>query len=159
MSMFRLFQKDVELYAPVKGTCVALDQVPDAIFAQKMLGEGVAFCFAQDTVYAPCSGEIVMIAQTLHALGIRTANKAEVMLHIGLDSVNLGGKGFTMLVHAGDKIKRGQPLVRLDRSVLEAAGINLITPMVVTSKETGVEVMTLGEVDEQSAVLRLSQRS
>ena len=111
--MFRLFQKEVQLYAPVKGTCVPLEQVPDAMFAQKLLGDGVAFVFRGDTISAPCSGEVVMTAQTRHALGIRTANKAEVMLHVGLDSVNLNGNGFSMLVHAGERVKKGQPLIAL----------------------------------------------
>lgn len=157
--MFRLFQKEVQLYAPVKGTCVPLEQVPDAMFAQKLLGDGVAFVFRGDTISAPCSGEVVMTAQTRHALGIRTANKAEVMLHVGLDSVNLNGNGFSMLVHTGERVKKGQPLIRLDRAVLEAAGIDLITPMVVTSKDYAVDVQALGDADEHTAVLNIHKRS
>lgn len=155
-TMFNFLKKNTDLYAPVVGKAVKLEEVPDSMFAEKLLGDGLAFVFDTDIVYAPCDGEIIMIAATKHALGIRTANQAEVMIHIGLETVNLNGEGFTALVKAGDKIKRGQELIRLDRAFFDEQHVNLITPMVVTTKEHRLMLQEVCEVDCNSLVIKIS---
>lgn len=133
--MFKIFKKKepLILYAPVTGTSIALENVPDPVFAEKMMGDGIAFIPESDTICAPCDGKVTMIANTLHAIGITAENGAEILIHIGLDTVNLNGKGFTSLVNVGDKIKIGTPLVKIDMVFMKEHEMVLTTPMVVTN--------------------------
>lgn len=132
--MFSFLKKEEPKFVSiVEGTLLPLDQVKDAVFAQRMMGDGIAFLPSSDTIYAPCSGSVVMIANTKHAIGLKNHDGIEVLIHIGLDTVNLQGKGFTCLVHDGDKIKQGQPLMKLDRDYFVAQGIDLTTPMIITN--------------------------
>ncbi|MBO0411439.1 PTS glucose transporter subunit IIA [Enterococcus hulanensis] len=134
--MFERFKKkkaDPQLYAPVNGQCISLEQVKDPVFQSKMMGEGTAFILEDDTIYAPCDGEISMIAVTKHAIGLTADNKADVLIHVGLDTVNLNGKGFSIYKQSGDKVKRGEALLKVDRSLMESENIDLTTPMVVTN--------------------------
>ena len=98
-----------------------------------MMGDGIAFIPESDTICAPCDGKVTMIANTLHAIGITAENGAEILIHIGLDTVNLNGKGFTSLVNVGDKIKIGTPLVKIDMVFMKEHEMVLTTPMVVTN--------------------------
>lgn len=133
--MFKIFKKKepLILYAPVTGTSIALENVPDPVFAEKMMGDGIAFIPESDTICAPCDGKVTMIANTLHAIGITAENGAEILIHIGLDTVNLNGKGFTAQVNVGDKITLGTPLVKIDMAFMKEHEMVLTTPMVVTN--------------------------
>ncbi|MCD7821026.1 MAG: glucose PTS transporter subunit IIA [Clostridiales bacterium] len=123
----------LKLVAPVDGQCVDLAQVPDDTFSAKVLGDGVAFVYDGDTVYAPAAGEITLVAETNHAVAIHTTGGLDLLLHVGLDTVNLGGKGLEMLVKMGQQVKVGTPLIRIDRAFMKKQGVNLITPMVLTN--------------------------
>lgn len=134
--MFKLFKKtdDIcKLFAPVNGKTIALENVPDKVFASKMMGDGIGFEYEGNTIYAPCDGKITLVANTLHAVGITSENGAEILIHIGLDTVSLNGKGFKKLINQGDKVKKGTPLIEIDRQFMKEQDINLITPMVVTN--------------------------
>ncbi len=134
--MFKLFKKTddtCKLFAPVNGKTIALENVPDKVFASKMMGEGMGFEYEGNTIYAPCDGKITLVANTLHAIGITSENGAEILIHIGLDTVNLNGNGFKKLINQGDKVKKGTPLIEIDRQFMKEQNINLITPMVVTN--------------------------
>lgn len=132
--MFSFLKKEEPVFVSiVEGELLPLDQVKDAVFAQKMMGDGIAFLPSGDTIYAPCSGSVMMIANTKHAIGLKNNDGIEVLIHIGLDTVNLQGKGFTCLVQNGDKIKKGQPLMKLDRKYFAKQEIDLTTPMVITN--------------------------
>lgn len=155
IDMFQFLKKNVDLYAPVVGQSVSLEEVPDKMFSKKLMGDGIAFVYDTDTIYAPCDCEVIMIADTKHALGLRTANKAEIMIHIGLDTVNLNGEGFHLLVNPKDKVKRGQALVKLDRAFFEKKGVHLITPMIITSTEFQLQINAPGEVSLESCVLSI----
>lgn len=133
-SFFKKNNKDIKLLAPVTGQVIALENVPDKVFASKIMGDGVAFKFDGDTIFSPCDGKISMIAETSHAFGLELNNKAEILIHIGLDTVNLGGKGFTVLVSEGDKVKTGTPIIKIDRQVMTENNIDLTTPMVITNE-------------------------
>ena len=126
-------KKDSDLYAPVTGKSIPLEKVKDKVFASKMMGEGVAFVFDGNEVYSPCDGVVTLVANTLHAIGIKTNNGAEILIHIGLDAVALEGKGFEKLINQGDTVKKGTPLIRLDRNFLADQNIDLTTPMIVTN--------------------------
>ncbi len=135
--MFDFFKKSMEckLYAPVKGKQIILEEVKDQVFAKKMMGEGVAFFPEGDTLYAPCNAEITMVFNTRHAIGLKTENGAEILIHIGMETVNLKGEGFDVLVKPHMKVKTHQPLVKIDRAFMIEKGIDLTTPMVITNSD------------------------
>lgn len=121
------------LVAPVNGKCVDLKSVPDKMFAEKIMGEGVAFIYKDDMIYSPCNGIIGVISNTKHAIGIVSDDILEVLIHVGVDTVKLKGKGFEVLVEKGQRVKVGTPLLKIDRKFMEDNDINLITPMVITN--------------------------
>lgn len=125
-------KNEAEFYAPVNGECVSIETVPDETFSSKLMGEGIAFKFDGDKVSAPISGDIILIAETLHAFAIRDKNGIEVLIHIGLDTVNLKGKGFKKLVQENSKVKKGDPIIEVDREVMRENNINMITMMIIT---------------------------
>jgi PTS system D-glucosamine-specific IIA component/PTS system glucose-specific IIA component len=135
-------KKEFTLVAPVTGTVIALAQVPDQVFSAKMLGEGVAIeptISADDgteqkiTVVAPCDGELTLVPDTRHAFAITGPYGVEVLVHIGLDTVNLNGEGFKQLKEQGDKVKAVEPIIEFDSNVLKAHKLSAVTPMVLTN--------------------------
>lgn len=134
--MFNLFKKKVidnRLYAPVTGECISLDDVADKVFSSRMMGDGAAFRFNGNEVCAPCDGKIIMIAQTRHAFGIQAENGAEILIHIGLDTVNLMGEGLKVLVSNNSTVKKGTPIIQIDTQLMKEKEIDLTTPMIVTN--------------------------
>lgn len=123
----------LRLHSPLRGWCARLDETPDEVFAQRLLGDGVAIDPTGDTLYAPCDGEIVSVATSRHAVALRAENGAEILLHVGIDTVALGGQGFQALVQAGERVKRGQPLLKFDLDVLARGAKSLITPILITN--------------------------
>ena len=122
--------------SPLRGWASALDSVPDPVFAQRMMGDGVAIQPLGDTVVAPFDGEVVTLHEAGHAVSLRSAEGAEVLIHIGLDTVMLKGNGFTPLVVTGQRVSRGDPLVRFDLDAVALAATSLITPVIVTNAES-----------------------
>ena len=123
----------IELCAPVSGTVKALSDVPDKTFAEKVLGDGAAIIPEEGKVYAPADGTVANIMDSKHGIMFVTDSGAEVLIHIGLDTVNLKGKYFKSYVSDGDKVKKGTLLVEFDLEAIKGEGYNLITPMVVTN--------------------------
>ncbi|MCG8294532.1 phosphoenolpyruvate--protein phosphotransferase [Pseudomonas entomophila] len=121
----------ITLHAPLAGPQVALDQVPDPVFASGTLGDGVAIDPLNDCLHAPCAGEVVHLARTGHALTLRAANGAEILLHIGVDTVQLLGRGFEPLVALGERVEQGQPLIRFDLDLVAQHCTSLVTVMLV----------------------------
>ena len=120
--------------ACVSGKLVDMTEVPDEMFSKKMMGDGVAIEPTTDTVVAPADGEVTMVmADSNHAVGLRFDNGAELLIHIGLDTVNLQGKGFTCFVKQGDKVKAGDKLIQFDQKVIKDAGYNDIVMMAITN--------------------------
>ena len=132
--MFNFFKKKDDNYvlgAPVKGKAVPLSVVGDPTFAQEMLGKGMAVIPSEGKIYAPADGEIGMVFDTLHAVSLTTDFGAEVLIHVGLDTVKMNGDGFTGHVKAGDHVKKGDLLLEVDLDKVKAAGYDTITPMLV----------------------------
>ena len=130
----KLFGKrKLHIYAPVDGDIVPLEQVPDTVFSGKMLGEGVAILPTNGHIHAPIDGTVQMVANTKHAIGLRSKDGTEVFIHIGLETVLLNGKGFTVLVNVGDYVSVGQLLVAVDWDYVEAKAKSVITPIVITN--------------------------
>lgn len=132
--MFGLFkkkEKEVEeifkIVSPVDGELIPLTEVPDQVFSEKMMGDGFAVVPNSDTIVAPVSGTAESVFPTGHAVGIRTKEGIECLVHIGLDTVNLKGEGFQQMIKQGDKVKVGQPMVKIDREALEQKGYDLST--------------------------------
>ncbi len=123
------------LVAPVTGKCVDITTVPDDTFSGKVLGDGIAFVYDGDTVCSPCDGVISLVAETNHAVGIHSDGGLELLIHVGIDTVNLGGKGLKMLVNKDQKVKAGTPLIQIDRSFMQEQNVNLITPMILINGE------------------------
>ncbi len=120
--------------APLKGKLVAVQDVPDPTFAEEMLGPGFAIIPTEGKLYAPTAGSVTLVFDTLHAIAITTEAGAEVIFHVGLDTVKENGAGFTAHVAVGDQVKEGDLLLTFDLDALKAKGYNLITPVVVTNK-------------------------
>lgn len=127
-------KQEAYLVAPVDGTCVDLSKVPDDMFSDKIMGDGVAFQYQGDTLYAPCNATIQVVAQTKHAIGMISDEGLEILLHVGVETVNLNGKGFQTLVEEGQHVEVGTPLLKIDRTFMEKEQIDLITPMIMTNQ-------------------------
>lgn len=123
----------VNLVAPLSGTAVALGQVPDPVFSTLMMGDGLAIAPTSSTLIAPCDGVITQVARTNHALTLTADNGAQLLIHIGIDTVKLGGKGFTPLVRQGQRVARGDALIEADFSVLAGKVPSLISVLVVAN--------------------------
>ena len=132
---------DLTLTSPMAGTTVALSDVADEAFAAGALGPGIAVSPAAGAVVvAPCDGKVSVVFPTGHAYGIKSASGVQVLIHIGMDTVKLEGKGFTPRVAKGDVVKRGDVLAEVDWDVIREAGYDTITPMVVTNKKKFGEI-------------------
>lgn len=155
--MFEFLRRNntVELYSPVIGESMKLENVSDPVFAEKMLGDGLAFTFEGDTIYSPCSGEIIMIAATKHAIGIASKD-TEVLIHVGLETVELNGKGFELLIANHAKVKKGQPLLKINRNLMNVNHIDLTTMMIVTSKNKTLIINEPSKVDLKTKVIMTS---
>jgi PTS system sucrose-specific IIC component len=125
---------------PVKGNVIAREQIPDDTFASGVLGDGVGIEPADELVVAPFDGTISSVAESQHAVGIE-ANGMEMLIHVGVDTVNMHGDGFTCLVKEGDEVKAGQPLIRFDREKIKAAGYSDTVAVLLTNSDDleGVE--------------------
>lgn len=121
------------LTSPVQGWACAMDDVPDAVFAGRMLGDGIAIDPLEGLLHAPCDGEVLTIHASHHAVSLRGEGGVEILLHIGVDTVALGGAGFDPLVAVGDRVLRGQPMIRFDLDRIALAAPSLMTPMIVTN--------------------------
>ncbi|MBM7651952.1 N-acetylglucosamine-specific PTS transporter subunit IIBC [Neobacillus cucumis] len=137
---------EADFVMPIEGEAIPITEVPDPVFSQKMMGDGFAIIPANGSVVAPVDGEIINIFQTKHAIGIKSKQGYEILIHIGLDTVNLGGEGFTVLVEDGEKIKRGQPLIKADLSYLKQNAPSVVTPIVFTNltDEKEISLQKLG---------------
>ncbi len=121
------------LAAPLAGWCVPLSEVPDPVFAERMAGDGVAIDPTAGVLHAPCDGEIVAMKDAKHAVTVRSASGVDVLMHVGIDTVELKGAGFEMLVAAGQRVRSGQPLLRFDLDLLARRARSLLTPIVLAS--------------------------
>ena len=130
----KLFGKQKShIYAPVNGDVLPLEQVPDPIFSEKMLGDGLAMLPTKGHIHAPITGTVMLVAQTKHAIGLRSKDGTEVLIHIGLETVSLKGKGFTVLVKEGDVVSVGQLLIEVDWDFIGANAKSIITPIIITN--------------------------
>jgi len=150
-----------ELAAPLDGEVVALSEVPDPVFGGEVMGPGLAIVPSGDTVYSPGPGTVQAAQPTGHAFGLLLDSGVEVLIHVGIDTVNLAGEGFDVKVANGDRVETGTPLVVFDRAVIEKAGYPLITPVVVLNADDfdGVTTIATGTVTHGTPVLEVRPKT
>ena len=134
-----------EIASPMKGKVLKLESIKDDAFASAVLGKGAAVLPEEGKVYAPADGVISTLFPTLHALGMETDEGVELLIHIGLDTVQLNGEGFEAKVSQGDRVKKGQLLVTFDKEFIESKGYCMETPVIVTNTDDFLEVVEIGE--------------
>ncbi|CVI70853.1 PTS system glucose-specific EIICBA component [Clostridiales bacterium CHKCI001] len=137
----------IQILAPINGKVIPLEQVPDPVFAEKIIGDGVAIQPSDGKIYSPVDGEITTVADTLHAYGFRTEDGIELLIHFGLETVALKGECFKAHVKAGDKVKAGQLIAEADMNYLKKRQINPVTPILVCGGNDGMELQShMGQV-------------
>lgn len=125
----------VDLKQPIKGEIISLAEVRDDVFSKKILGEGIAVKPLEGNLYSPCDGEVVMLFDTKHTLALRANNGAEILFHIGIDTVQLNGKHFEPNVKVGDIVKTGELLMKFDLKEIKAAGYDTVIPIIITNSD------------------------
>lgn len=158
--MFGFLKKKgcIEVGAPVKGEAVSIKEVSDPTFGEEILGKGVAIKPSEGKIYAPADGEVSLLFDTLHAVSITSEDGAEILVHVGLDTVALKGEHFAAQVKTGDKVKKGDLLLTVDLEALKAAGYDVITPVIICNTDdfASVEAVT-GSVTPGDTVLKLAK--
>lgn len=149
--------KGILIGCPIEGEVVSIKEVNDPTFSQEILGKGIAIKPARGRVVAPVDGEIALIFETKHAISLATENGVEILIHVGLDTVNLKGEHFKAYVKAGDKVKAGDVLVEFDAEKIRQAGYDTITPMVICNSADFAEVKesNLGNAKELDSVIEI----
>lgn len=150
----------LSLSAPIDGTCVALSEVPDEVFSSKMMGDGVAIQPTSNKLLAPTDGKIAFIAETKHAIGFVTTDGYELLIHVGLDTVELNGEGFSLDVIPEQEVKVGTQLLSFDPTFLENSQLNLMTPIILLeNKNLAPTPLAIGAevVANQTAIISCTQ--
>lgn len=161
--MFGFLKKDKKaenkdiLGAPLKGTAIPSSEVNDPTFGQEMLGKGMAIKPVEGKVYSPVDGSIAVVIDTKHAVSVLSDKGAEILIHVGLDTVTLKGKHFTTHVNTGDKVSKGDLLIEFDIDALKAEGFDVVTPVIVCNADgyAGMNRVTSGQVEVGDTVIEL----
>ncbi len=156
--MFGFLKRKVrDVMSPVDGQIVALESVPDEVFSQKMVGDGVAVIPVSNLFTAPIDGVVSKIFSTNHAYSIKSAKDLEVMVHIGLETVALDGKGFTRIANEGDEVKAGDVIIEADLAYIREHAKDIITPIII-SDESDVKTIEkkLAIVKSQDKIMEVS---
>lgn len=157
---FHRKRKEEHIFAPMGGEVTPIEDVPDPIFSKKMIGDGVAIRPLEGRAVSPFDGEVIQVFPTKHAIGLRGESGLEVLIHIGLETVSLEGKGFETVVQTGDKVEKGDPLIRFNLEFIKANAADTITAIIITNgelvksleKSTGVEAVA-GQTEIMRACL------
>ena len=146
-----------EILSPLAGTAIALSDVPDPTFAQGVLGQGAAVEPSDGKVYAPADAEVSTLFDTKHAIGLTLKNGAELLIHIGINTVDLNGEGFTAHVSDGDSVKQGDLLISFDKEFITKKGFKTVTPVIVTNPEDfdAVSMTASGKISALAPLLKL----
>ena len=149
--------KKLEIASPIKGKAMKLASIKDDAFASGVLGKGAAVLPEEGKVFAPADGEVTALFPTLHAIGMKTEEDVEILIHIGLDTVQLNGEGFEAMVQCGDKVKKGQLLIAFDKELIEGKGYCLETPVIITNSDDFLDVVETaeGEVEPGNSLVKI----
>ena len=161
MGLFDFFKPNKDdgftVFSPISGEIVPISEVNDKAFSSEIMGKGVAIMPAEGKVYAPANGTISAFFPTGHAVGMITDAGVEILIHIGLDTVNLDGLGFTPIVKRGDKVKKGQLLLEFDIDIIKSEGYNVTTPIIITNTDAyeKVDVIATGKVNVGNKIIHV----
>ncbi len=146
-----------EIYSPLKGEAIKLSEVPDDTFANEILGKGMAVIPSEGLVVSPVDGEVSTLFDTLHAIGVTGDNGLELLIHVGINTVELEGKHYRALVKEGDRVTKGQPLLEFDIDGIRSAGYNTVTPVIITNSDEyeSVEQVATGNVEKSALVMNV----
>ncbi len=149
---------EIMMYSHLNGTVVNLEDVEDDVFSQKILGEGIAVEPSEGKLYAPCDGKVDSVFDTKHAVNILSSDGAEVLLHIGIDTVKLGGKHFESHVSDGQEIKKGDLLITFDIEAIKAEGYKVTTPLIIgnTDDYSAIAAAAQGKISAGSKILKIN---
>ncbi|WP_375055804.1 PTS glucose transporter subunit IIA [Zobellella sp. DQSA1] len=149
----------IEIFAPLSGEIVAIEDVPDVVFAEKIVGDGIAIKPSGNKMVAPCDGTIGKIFETNHAFSIESDSGLELFVHFGIDTVELKGEGFTRIAQEGQQVKKGDTVIEFDLALLEAKAKSTLTPVVISNMDEVKELSKLsGAVTlAQDVVLRVKK--
>lgn len=150
----------IVLKSPMTGKVLDITQTPDDVFAQKMLGDGVAIEPTEGVVCSPVDGEVMQLfLPSKHAIGIKSNDGLEILIHIGLDTVKMNGEGFESLVSQGDKVKSGQELIRFDIQKIKEKAKSTITPVLITNMHDikGFEVIKKGDINAKEDLISIQK--
>ncbi|MCA1054538.1 PTS glucose transporter subunit IIA [Rossellomorea aquimaris] len=153
--------KTVIASAPLTGTVKSLDEVPDPVFSQKMMGDGIAIEPTDGKVVSPVDGEIMQLFPTKHAVGIKAKNGAEILIHIGLETVSMNGEGFEAHVAEGAKVSKGDALITFDLELVKEKAKSTITPIILTNGDNMADLVKKEAVSVsagQEEVLEISAK-
>lgn len=134
--MFGLFARYVEIVSPFTGRTIDLSEVPDEVFSQRMAGDGIAVVPTGNIAVAPADGEITLIFQGGHSFSMKTPEKLEITVHIGLDTLIMNGEGFEVLVQEGTRVTKGTPIIRYNPDAISSTGLSLISPVLLTDPDS-----------------------
>ncbi|MDY4281726.1 MAG: PTS glucose transporter subunit IIA [[Pasteurella] mairii] len=150
---------DVEIYAPLSGEIVNIEDVPDVVFSEKIVGDGVAIRPTGNTIVAPVDGVIGKIFETNHAFSMESKEGVELFVHFGIDTVELKGEGFTRVVQEGQAVKRGDVVIQFDLALLETKAKSVLTPVVISNMDeiSSIDKKTGEVVAGESVVLVLKK--
>ncbi len=134
--MFGFLKKKTtkKIFAPVSGRILDITEVPDEVFSKKLVGDGIAIEPSNGILVAPCDGKIIQIFSTNHVLGIKTPEGLEILIHIGIDTVELKGEGFTRIAETDTEVKRGDQIMVFDIDLIKKSGKSAITPVIITNR-------------------------
>ncbi len=136
---FKKKVKEEEIFSPLQGDVIRLEKVPDPVFSQKMMGDGMAIIPTSGVLVSPVEGEIIQVFHTKHAIGIKSINGLEVLIHIGLETVELDGEGFEVFVKKGQSVKVGDALINFDIQYLQSENKEIVTPIIITNTDEKVD--------------------
>lgn len=150
---------DSAIVSPIVGEAVALSSIQDAVFSTGTLGQGVAIAPTVGEVHAPCDGTISTFFETGHTLGLVSDTGAEFLIHVGMDTIKLNGKGFTPMAKEGDRVRQGQLLLKFDIAFIKEQGLSAITPVVVSNTDdfTSVTPLASGKVGLNTQLLKITK--
>lgn len=137
-----------KIYAPVKGKIMPLEKVKDSVFSSKMMGDGVAIMPEDNTIFAPFSGTVSAIFPTKHAIGLTSDSGIELLIHIGINTVELNGKFFEALVEVNQHVAQGEPLLHADFDKIKESGYDIVTPVIVTNTDAYIDVVAKDDMEE-----------
>lgn len=150
---------EVELYAPLSGEIVSLEDVPDVVFSEKIVGDGIAIRPSGNKIVAPVDGVIGKIFETNHAFSMESRDGVELFVHFGVDTVELKGEGFTRIAEEGQEVKKGDTILEFDLALLEAKAKSVLTPVVISNMDeiTHLEKFTGPVTVGETVVLKVKK--